>query len=157
MLKSSRPGVFYKKDVLKNFEKFIGAVSFIKVTGSQPAALLKKRLQRRSFLVNLSIFLRTPFFKEHLQWLILYALSTCVIMPPRIIHLLRMDILIHKHEMRNAHNIKYYIILRNQKTILNNFRCHFWQNNCVTCFLILKMASKSKTWLFKQQLMYVRV
>ena len=60
MLKSSCPGVFYKKDVLKNFEKFIGAVSFIKVTGSQPAALLKKRLQRRSFLVNLSIFLRTP-------------------------------------------------------------------------------------------------
>ena len=29
MLKSSRPGVFYKKDVLKNFEKFIGAVSFL--------------------------------------------------------------------------------------------------------------------------------
>ena len=36
-----------------------------------PATLLKKRLWRRCFPVNLAKFLRTPFFTEHLRWLLL--------------------------------------------------------------------------------------
>ena len=35
-----------------------------------PATLLKKRLWHRSFPVNFAIFLRTPFFIEHLWWLL---------------------------------------------------------------------------------------
>ena len=36
-----------------------------------PATLLKKRLCYRCFPVNFVKFLRTPFLKEHLQWLLL--------------------------------------------------------------------------------------
>ena len=35
------------------------------------ATLLKKRLWHRFFPVNFAKFLRTPFFSEHLQWLLL--------------------------------------------------------------------------------------
>ena len=39
--------------------------------GLRPATLLKKRLQHRCFPVNFANFLRTPFFAEHIQWLLL--------------------------------------------------------------------------------------
>ena len=32
---------------------------------------IKKRLQRRFFLVNIAKFFRTPFFIGHLSWLLL--------------------------------------------------------------------------------------
>ena len=38
-----------------------------------PATLLKKSLWHRCFPVNFAKFLRTPFFTEHLWWLLLYA------------------------------------------------------------------------------------
>ena len=59
---SSRPDVFCKKGVLRNFTKF---------RGLRPATLLKKRLCHRCFTVNFEKFLRTPFFFEHLRWLLL--------------------------------------------------------------------------------------
>ena len=37
----------------------------------QPATLLKKRLWHRYFPVNFAKFLRTPFLKEHIWWLLL--------------------------------------------------------------------------------------
>ena len=37
----------------------------------EPATLLKKRLWHRCFPVNFAEFLRTPFFTEHLWWLLL--------------------------------------------------------------------------------------
>ena len=37
----------------------------------RPATLLKKRLEHRCFPVNFAKFLRTPFFTEHLWWLLL--------------------------------------------------------------------------------------
>ena len=40
----------------------------------RPAALLKKRLWHRCFPANFVKFLRTPFFAEHLWWLLLYLL-----------------------------------------------------------------------------------
>ena len=40
--------------------------------GLKPATLLKKRLWHRRFAVNCAKFLRTPFFTEHLWWLLLY-------------------------------------------------------------------------------------
>ena len=52
--RSSRPDVFCEKGVLRNF-----------------ATLLKKRLWHRCFPVNFAKFLRTPFFTEHLWWLLL--------------------------------------------------------------------------------------
>ena len=44
---------------------------FNKVEGLRPATLLKKRLWRRCFPVNVAKFLRTPFVSEHLWWLLL--------------------------------------------------------------------------------------
>ena len=37
----------------------------------RPANLLKKRLWHKCFPVNFEKFLRTPFFIEHLRWLLL--------------------------------------------------------------------------------------
>ena len=74
--RSSRPEVFCKKGVLRNFTKFTGkhlcqSLFFNKVAGLRPATLLKKRLWHRCFPVNFVKFLRTPFFIEHLWWLLL--------------------------------------------------------------------------------------
>ena len=74
--RSSRPEVFCKKGALSNFAKFTGkhlcqSLFFNKVAGLRPATLLKKRLWHRCFPVNFAKFLRTPFFTEHLWWLLL--------------------------------------------------------------------------------------
>ena len=74
--RSSRPEVFCKKDVLRNIAKFRGkhlcqSLFFNKVASLRPITLLKKRLWRRCFPVNFVKFLRTPFFIEHLWWLLL--------------------------------------------------------------------------------------
>ena len=76
MLGSSRPEVFCEKGVLRNFTKFTGkhlcqSLFFNKVAGLRLATLLKKRLWHRCFPVNFVKFLRTPFFIEHLWWLLL--------------------------------------------------------------------------------------
>ena len=73
---SSRPEVFCQKGVLRNFPKFTRkhlcqSLFFNKVVGLRPATLLKKRLWHRCFPVNFVKFLRTPFFIEHLWWLLL--------------------------------------------------------------------------------------
>ena len=57
--------MFCKKDVLKNFTKFIvkhqyQSLFVNKVADLRDAALLKKRLWHRSFPVNFVTFLRTP-------------------------------------------------------------------------------------------------
>ena len=59
--------------VLENFANFIGkhlcqTLFFNKVAGLQ---LYFKRLQQRCFPVKFVKFLRTTFFAEHLQWLLL--------------------------------------------------------------------------------------
>ena len=73
--RSSRPEVFCEKDFLRNFTKFTGkhlcqSLFFNKVA-DRPATLLKKRLWHRCFPVNFLKFLRTPFYTEHLWWLLL--------------------------------------------------------------------------------------
>ena len=65
--RSSRPEVFCKKGVLRNFAKFIGkhlcqSLLFNKV----------KRLWHRCFTVNFANFVRTLFLTEHFWWLFLY-------------------------------------------------------------------------------------
>ena len=67
--------MFCKKGVLRNFEKLTGKhlfqrLFFNKVVGLSPATLLKKSLWRRCFPANFAKFLRTPFFTEHLRWLL---------------------------------------------------------------------------------------
>ena len=74
--RSSRPEVFCKKDVLKNFAKFTGkhlwqSAFFNKVAGLRPKTLLKIKLWHRCFPVNFAKTLRIPFFIEHLWWLLL--------------------------------------------------------------------------------------
>ena len=71
--------MFCKKGDLKNFTKFTGkdlcrSLLFDKVSDLSHATLLKKRLQRRFFPVNITKFLRTAFFTEYLQWLLLEVL-----------------------------------------------------------------------------------
>ena len=73
--RSSRPEVFCKKGVIRNFVKFTGkhlcqSLSFLtklqacKVAGLRPATLLKKRLWHSCFPVNFAKFLRTPFLQN---------------------------------------------------------------------------------------------
>ena len=69
-IEKQSPGGVTLKGVLKNFTKFTGkhlcqSVFFNKET------LLKKRLWHRYFSVDFVKFLRTPFFIEHLWWLVL--------------------------------------------------------------------------------------
>ena len=70
-IRSSRPEVFCKKafvEILQNSQE--------NTCASVPAALSKKRFWHRCFPVNFAKFLRTPFFIEHLWWLLLeYLLS----------------------------------------------------------------------------------
>ena len=66
---------FVRKGVLRNFAKFTGkhlCQSLIFTKGLRPATLLKKRLWHKCFPVNFAKFLRTPFLKEHLRWLLLF-------------------------------------------------------------------------------------
>ena len=77
--RSSRLKVFCKKGVLRNFEKFTEKhlcqnLFLNKVAGLRPATLLKKRPRHWCFPVNFTKFLRTPFYIEHLWWLLLHIL-----------------------------------------------------------------------------------
>ena len=65
VFRSSRPEVFCKKGVLRNFATFTGkhlrqSLFFNKVACLIPATLLKKTLKHRCFPVNFEKFLRTP-------------------------------------------------------------------------------------------------
>ena len=76
LFRSSRPEVFCEKGVLKNFAEFTGkhlcqSLYFNNVGGLRPATFLKKRLWHRCFSVNFAKLLKTPFFTEHLWWLLL--------------------------------------------------------------------------------------
>ena len=76
LIRSSRPEMFCKKGVLRNFVKFTGkhlcqGLFFNKVAGLRPATLFKKRPWQRFFPVNFAKFIRTPFFAEYLRYLLL--------------------------------------------------------------------------------------
>ena len=69
--------VFCKIGVFRNFAKLTGkrmcqGLFFNKVPGLRPAIVFKKSLWHRCFPVSFAKFLRTPFFAEHLRWLLLY-------------------------------------------------------------------------------------
>ena len=73
--RSSRPEVFRQTGILKNLSKFTEkhlcqSLFFNKVAGLMPATLSKMRFLHRCFPVNFVKFIRTPFFTEHLQWLL---------------------------------------------------------------------------------------
>ena len=44
---------------------------FNKATVLRPCNFIKERLQKRRFSVKFTKFLRTPFFTEHSQWLLM--------------------------------------------------------------------------------------
>ena len=74
------PEVFCTKGALRNFAKFTEkhlcqSLFFDEVADLRPVTLLKKRLWHRCFPVDFAKFLRTPFFTEHLQWLLLKFIS----------------------------------------------------------------------------------
>ena len=73
---SSFPEVFCKKGILRNCTRFTGkdlcqSIFFNKVAGLRPATILKKILWHRCFPVNFVKFPKTPFYIEHLWWLLL--------------------------------------------------------------------------------------
>ena len=74
-MQSSRPQMFFKIGVLKTLANFTGKQLrwslFNKVVGLKPWNVIKNRLQQRCFSVKFAKFLRTPFFTEHLRWLLL--------------------------------------------------------------------------------------
>ena len=85
IFRSSRPEVFCKKRVLRNFAKFRGkhlcqSLFFNKVADLKPATFLKKRLWHRCFPVNFAEFLRTSFLTEHLRWLLLNLRFNCFLL-----------------------------------------------------------------------------
>ena len=70
--------VFCKKVVLKKFHKIhrktpVPESLFNEVAGLMNIFLLKKSLRRRCFPLNFAKILRTPFYTEHLCWLLLTA------------------------------------------------------------------------------------
>ena len=92
--RSSRQEVFCKKGALRNFTKFTGKhlcliLFFNKVPVLRPANLFKKRLWHRCFPLKSVKLLRTPFFIEHLWWLllrifeILFSLSSVFLLSRR--------------------------------------------------------------------------
>ena len=73
--RSSRPDVFCKKGILRNFGKFTGkhkcqSLYLNKVAG-QACNFIKIETLTQVFPVNFPKFLRTPFLREHLRWLLL--------------------------------------------------------------------------------------
>ena len=69
-----------KKGVLKNFSKFTGnnlchGLFLNKIAGIRPLTLSKKRPWHMCFPMNLAKFLRTPFYIEHLCYLLLLSLK----------------------------------------------------------------------------------
>ena len=73
--RSSRPEVFCKTGVLRNLAKFATKNFFARAS----FLILKQRLWHRCFPVNFAKFLRTPFFTEHLWWLLLVLFESSVI------------------------------------------------------------------------------
>ena len=89
-LRNSRPEMFCKKSVLRNFAKFTGkrlfqSLLFNKAAGFRAATLLKKRLWHRCVPVSFVRFLRTPFLTEHLRWLLLNPAKHRKIAPEQIL------------------------------------------------------------------------
>ena len=68
--------MFCKKVVPKTFAKFTvkhlcQILLFNKVAGLRPPIFIKKETLAQVYSVNFTKFLRTPFLKEHLWWLLL--------------------------------------------------------------------------------------
>ena len=68
--------MYFRIGVLKNFAMFTGkhlcwSLFFNKYAGLKACNFIKKRLQHRFFPVKFPKFLRTPFFTEHVRWLLL--------------------------------------------------------------------------------------
>ena len=65
-IQKQSPEVLYKKKVFSEISQ-----SSLENTCARVSFLLKKRLWHRFFPVNFEKFLKTPFFIEHLWWLLL--------------------------------------------------------------------------------------
>ena len=71
--------MFRRRCVVRNLAKLVGKHLYQSLFFNKdlrPATLWKKRLRHRCSPVNFAKFLRTRFFTEHLQWLLLKFFST---------------------------------------------------------------------------------
>ena len=104
-------------------------VFFNKVAGLRPATLLKKSLWHRCFPVNFAKFLRKPFFKEHLRWLILQFKSNMYESFIELIHKLSMCfflpcILTYVQSSNKHHWIKFKICSKSNINVPQNEANH---------------------------------
>ena len=65
----------FKKTLVRTAEDFSSGCFCFWISKAPPATLLEQRLLHRCFPVNFAKFLRTPFFTEHLWWLLLGFIS----------------------------------------------------------------------------------
>ena len=75
-VESSRPRVFCRKGVLRNFTKFTRKIKcegllFNKIAGSRPPTLLKKETLAQTFSCEFCEIFTNIFFTEYLWWLLL--------------------------------------------------------------------------------------
>ena len=79
--RSSRPEMFCKEALLRDFPKFTGKhlcqSPFITKVGVQGRQFYLKRTLAQVFPVNFAKFGRTPFLTEHLWWLLLVLQNRC--------------------------------------------------------------------------------
>ena len=73
--------MFFKIGVLKNFRKFhrktpVLELLFNDVAGPKACNFIKSKLEHRFFPMKFANFLRTPFFTEHLRWLLLKVMNS---------------------------------------------------------------------------------
>ena len=81
--RSSRPEMFCKKAVLRDFPKFTRK-HLCQSLFIRSATLFKKRPCSLVFPVNFAKFGRTPFLTEHLWWLLLVLQNRCFYKTPDI-------------------------------------------------------------------------
>ena len=70
--RSSHPDLFCKKRCSCKFCRILRKTTVSKL---QATTLLKNRLWHRCFPLNFAKFLRTPFYKEYLRWLLLWKIN----------------------------------------------------------------------------------
>ena len=132
--RSSRPEMFCKKAVLRDFPKFTGKhlcqSLFITKVGVQGRQFYLKRTLAQVFPVNFAKFGRTPFLTEHLWWLLLVLQNSCSYKFPNI----QQKIFVLKSLFNTVRDLK----ARNfnkKETPTQVFTCEYHKSFKNSCFI----------------------
>ena len=147
--RSSRLEVFYRKGILRNFEKFTGkhlcqSLLFNKIAGLRTVTLLKKRFWYRCFPVNFSKFLKTPSITEHLRWLLLITPVKQLIFREELV-----DLQLY-YSRTFLEEVFKYMCFKQHKTIRWNF-------GLTPRFCSLKLEGELTHWVDKAEIVWLIV